>query len=93
MTIMNAVTTRLCVESLDKQYQQGVPVLVDITFDVRAGEFVSIVGPSGAGKSTLLRCLTGLMPPSGGRVVLDGEVLRGGPSRTFRSCSRSTPAP
>ncbi|WP_179652166.1 ABC transporter ATP-binding protein [Nocardioides aromaticivorans] len=74
---MNAVTTRLCVESLDKQYQQGVPVLVDITFDVRAGEFVSIVGPSGAGKSTLLRCLTGLMPPSGGRVVLDGEVLRG----------------
>ena len=77
MTTMNAVTTRLQVEGLHKQYHQGSPVLVDIGFDVAAGEFVSIVGPSGAGKSTLLRCLTGLMPPSAGRVVLDGEVLRG----------------
>jgi NitT/TauT family transport system ATP-binding protein len=74
---MNAVVARLRVEGLYKQYQDGPPVLVDIGFDVAAGEFLSIVGPSGAGKSTLLRCLTGLMPPTAGEVRLDGEVLRG----------------
>lgn len=40
--------------------------LADITFDVKQGEFVSIVGPSGCGKTTLLRTMAGLMPPTGG---------------------------
>jgi NitT/TauT family transport system ATP-binding protein len=68
---------RLRVDGLCKQYVEGAPVLVDIDFSVRTGEFFSIVGPSGAGKSTLLRCLTGLMPPTSGSVSLDGAPLRG----------------
>jgi NitT/TauT family transport system ATP-binding protein len=72
-----AVRSRLAVQSLSKSYGGGDPVLLDIDFEVERGEFVCIVGPSGAGKTTLLRCLTGLMPPTGGRVVLDGEELTG----------------
>lgn len=47
-------------------------VLDRVSFDVAAGEFVCIVGPSGSGKTTLLHILAGLVPPSDGRVLLDG---------------------
>ena len=49
--------------------------LESVSFDVRAGEFVSIVGPSGCGKSTLVMLIGGLLPPSGGRVVIDGATV------------------
>ncbi|MDX1531207.1 MAG: ABC transporter ATP-binding protein, partial [Rhodothermales bacterium] len=51
------------------------PALRGVTLDVRAGEFVVIVGPSGAGKSTLLDVLAGLVRPSAGSVLVDGERL------------------
>jgi NitT/TauT family transport system ATP-binding protein len=54
--------------------------LEDITFDVARGEFVCVVGPSGAGKSTLLRCLAGLMPPTSGEALFEGEPLRSVPA-------------
>jgi iron complex transport system ATP-binding protein len=38
----------------------GVSILKDVSFDVQAGEYVSIIGPNGAGKTTLLRCLLGM---------------------------------
>jgi NitT/TauT family transport system ATP-binding protein len=47
----------------------------DVSFDVRGGEFVSIVGPSGCGKSTLLSLIAGLVPVTAGRIVLDGEPV------------------
>jgi NitT/TauT family transport system ATP-binding protein len=50
-----------------------------LEFEVRDGEFVSIVGPSGCGKTTLLKCTSGLMPPSNGQVALAGEVFDGVP--------------
>ena len=49
----------------------------DVTFDVGAGEFVSIVGPSGCGKSTLLSLIAGLAPISGGRITIDGQPVAG----------------
>ena len=48
---------------------------VDLT--VRRGEFLAIVGPSGCGKSTLLLLVAGLLPASGGRIVIDGAEVRG----------------
>src|SRR6185369_15638891 len=42
---------------------------------VPAGEVVCVLGPNGAGKTTLLRALAGLLPLTGGRLVLDGQVL------------------
>jgi ABC-type nitrate/sulfonate/bicarbonate transport system ATPase subunit len=50
----------------------GVAVLEDVNLEIEPREFVSIVGPSGCGKSTLLNVLAGLVPPSSGRVLLDG---------------------
>ena len=47
----------------------------DLTFDVCDGEFVSIVGPSGCGKSTLLSVISGLLKPSEGKVLLDGNEI------------------
>lgn len=52
----------------------GVRALDDVDFEVRRGEFVSILGPSGCGKSTLLRIVAGLIPPDlGGEVHLFGK--------------------
>jgi len=71
---------RLRIDGLSKTYGTGSTaneVLRDINFDVHTGEFVCLVGPSGAGKTTLLRCLTSLMAPSAGQVLLDGKALTG----------------
>ena len=57
----------------------GIEAIRNLTFDVKAGEFVSIVGPSGAGKTTLLRSIAGLLPPTSGTVTLEGEVVDGPP--------------
>jgi zinc/manganese transport system ATP-binding protein len=53
----------------------GRQVLSDVTFAVGQGEFTGIIGPNGAGKTTLLRVILGLLEPSGGRVLVDGEPL------------------
>jgi len=49
----------------------------DISFDIRAGEFISILGPSGCGKSTLLRMIAGLLKPTGGTVSVGGIPVQG----------------
>jgi NitT/TauT family transport system ATP-binding protein len=49
----------------------------NLSFDVRRGEFVSVVGPSGCGKSTLLNLIAGLDRPSEGRVALNGVPVAG----------------
>ncbi|MFD6924104.1 NHLP bacteriocin export ABC transporter permease/ATPase subunit [Streptomyces sp. NPDC059944] len=53
----------------------GPLVLDDVSFAVRAGEFVAVVGPSGCGKSTLLRLLIGFDKPVSGSVLYDGQDL------------------
>ncbi len=55
-------------------------VLHDMTLDIAAGEWTSIVGPNGAGKSTLLKCLAGVLPHSGA-VTLQGKPMHLIPSR------------
>jgi NitT/TauT family transport system ATP-binding protein len=57
-----------------------VVALHDVDFEVRQGEFVTVVGPSGCGKSTLLRILAGLARASEGSVTLGGRPVQG-PSR------------
>ena len=54
-------------------------IIEDISFELRPGEFLTIVGPSGTGKTTLLRMLGGLTPPSSGSVLVNGRPLDGPP--------------
>jgi NitT/TauT family transport system ATP-binding protein len=56
-----------------------VTAIADITFDVRAGEFVALLGPSGCGKSTLLSLVAGLDTPTRGHVYLYGKEAHGPP--------------
>jgi ABC-type sugar transport system ATPase subunit len=53
----------------------GVPVLTDVTVELRPGEVLALVGENGSGKSTLIKILTGAVKPRGGRIVLDGEEI------------------
>lgn len=55
----------------------GLRALEDISFSVCPQEFVSVLGPSGSGKSTLLRILAGLLPPTQGQVLYQGEAING----------------
>jgi phosphonate transport system ATP-binding protein len=63
----------LKVEKLGKSYNADAKVLNDVSFEVEAGEFVSIIGPSGAGKSTLLRCINRMVEIDEGKVIFDGN--------------------
>ncbi|MFN5048805.1 ABC transporter ATP-binding protein [Roseateles sp.] len=63
------------IESLSKAYrrgQQDIPVLLDVSLEVQAGEFVALMGPSGSGKSTLLNLIAGIDQPTSGRIVIGG---------------------
>ncbi len=68
----------LSIRNLKKTYNQGkIPVhaLDDVSFDVKKGEFISIVGPSGSGKSTLLSMIGLLDRPTEGSVFIDGMEI------------------
>ncbi|GAA5186307.1 ABC transporter ATP-binding protein [Rugosimonospora acidiphila] len=59
--------------------RHDVTALRELSLEINAGEFVAVVGRSGCGKSTLLRMLTGLIPPSAGRITLGGRPVDGPP--------------
>ncbi len=66
------------VKNVVKSFRVGdgeVTILKGLSFDVKNGEFVSIVGPSGNGKSTLLNMITGIDRPSGGEVIVTGREV------------------
>jgi NitT/TauT family transport system ATP-binding protein len=76
------IMAELKVEHLQKVYVtrgNQVEAIRDIDFEVKSGEFVSVVGPSGGGKSTLLKCLSGILTPTNGQVLLGGKKVVGPP--------------
>lgn len=70
--------TILQAENLEMIYRVGsvdVPALRGVSLELQEGEFLAIMGPSGCGKSTLLHLLGGLLTPTRGRIVIDGEDM------------------
>jgi ABC-type nitrate/sulfonate/bicarbonate transport system ATPase subunit len=68
--------TKLAVEAVTVRFEQTL-ALAETSLDIERGEFVSIVGPSGCGKSTLFNAISGLVPPTTGRVLVDGKDVTG----------------
>jgi branched-chain amino acid transport system ATP-binding protein len=58
----------------------GLAALSQVNFEVARGEIRAIIGPNGAGKSTFFNCLTGVLRPTSGRIVFNGEEIAGLPS-------------
>jgi putative ABC transport system ATP-binding protein len=72
------MATILKADNLEKIYRVGkvdVPALRGVSLAVQEGELIAIMGPSGCGKSTMLHLLGGLLTPTKGRIVIDGEDL------------------
>ena len=73
------------INNLSMKYSSGkgdFQVLDNLNLQIRRGEFIAIIGPSGCGKSTLLDIIAGLVHPSGGEVVINGNPINGpGPDR------------
>ena len=68
----------LSTEGLTVQFG-GLTALNHVSLAVAPGEIRAVIGPNGAGKSTLFNCLTGVLRPTSGRIVLDGENIAGLP--------------
>jgi NitT/TauT family transport system ATP-binding protein len=76
----------IVIEGLTKSFEptrrQRHLALGDLSLSIGEGEFVSILGPSGCGKSTLLYVVGGFVPPTSGKVVVNGKAVTGpGPDR------------
>jgi branched-chain amino acid transport system ATP-binding protein len=83
----------LRIEHVTKRFG-GLIAVDDVSFDVKRGEVFALIGPNGAGKTTLFNCITGIFPPSEGRVVFNGQDIAGakphqaaalGVARTFQN--------
>jgi len=62
-------------ENITASYGGSIQVLTDVSVDIHRGQTLAVVGESGSGKSTLARVITGLLPPSKGRITFDGADL------------------
>jgi energy-coupling factor transport system ATP-binding protein len=65
--------TQLAVEHLEHVYPNGVRALDDVTLRIEPGESVALIGQNGSGKTTLARHFNGLLRPTSGRVLVDGD--------------------
>ncbi len=62
------------IEHLDCRYGK-VSAVRDLTLEVREGELVTLIGANGAGKTTTLKAISGILPPTAGRIAFDGEDI------------------
>lgn len=87
--------TLLSVRGLKKVYHTDggdIEAVRDLTFDLGKNELTCLVGPSGSGKTTLLKCIAGLLEPTSGEVILDGNVVTAPPKKmavVFQEYGRS----
>lgn len=82
----------LALTGLTKRFG-GLTAVNAVSFSLERGEVVGLLGPNGSGKTTVLNMISGLLPPTGGRIALNGEAISGlgpnhiakkGMARTFQ---------
>ena len=73
---MNEILTLKNVSLIYHTPKTEIVAVKDVSFSLAAGEFVSIIGPSGCGKTSILSIVAGLVPPSGGEIVLRGKKVK-----------------
>lgn len=74
--VMLPVEGHVKFEDVYFEYNPGVPVLQQVTFEARPGEMVALVGPTGAGKTTTVALVSRFYDVSGGRITIDGHDVR-----------------
>jgi simple sugar transport system ATP-binding protein len=77
------------VRSLSKSYG-GVRALVDVSLELRHGEVLGLLGDNGAGKSTLVHCLSGMIQPDAGEILVEGKRVELDSSQTARELGIET---
>ena len=75
---MEVLNPKVSIRNLTKSFD-GKKILNGISFDLKEGEFLSVLGPSGCGKTTLLRILIGLETADSGEIIKDGRDISGRP--------------
>jgi ABC-2 type transport system ATP-binding protein len=69
------MTAVVSISQLGKTYQSGPTALKNVNLEIRKGEILALLGPNGAGKTTLISIVCGIVTPSTGRVLVDGEDI------------------
>ncbi|MCR4599098.1 MAG: ABC transporter ATP-binding protein/permease [Acetatifactor sp.] len=82
---MPPIKGQVTFEHVDFSYEQGKPVLKDLSFTVEPGESVALVGPTGAGKSTIVNLISRFYNVNGGRVLIDGQDVSKVTLKSLRS--------
>jgi len=73
---LEGVQGHVAFEDVSFAYQEGVPVLRDVTLAARPGDTIALVGPTGAGKTTVINLLTRFYEVDGGAIAIDGTDIR-----------------
>jgi len=74
--ITDRSAAHLSIKSVRRAYGE-LEAIRDVSFDVAAEEFLSVLGPSGCGKTTLLMMLAGVLSPTAGEIIINGEKVNG----------------
>lgn len=79
MSVVTQTDESLLVASHVEKRFAGITALSDVSVHLQPGELVALIGPNGAGKTTLFNCLSGLLRPTSGEILLKGRNLAGLP--------------
>ena len=82
---LTGVRGELRLDHVDFSYKEELPVLRDVSLDIRAGETIAVVGPSGGGKTTLCQLIPRFYEVSGGAIFVDGKDIRHVTQQSLRS--------
>ena len=73
---LTSLKGHICFNEVIFGYEDGTPVLNNVSFDIHPGKTVALIGPSGAGKSTTVQLLLRFFDPQSGKIQIDGEDLK-----------------